>query len=500
MGLLMVVLPELQYDIVRSLSESGGRLDASSLAAKVGKRPEDLMRDLEELRAKGFISISYELVNEVSLTDIGQAYLKNGLPEERLRLTLSKQGSARLSELKETLGLDDNELAAALGRLRRFGLVEVRGDLVVLRENLMEGFEKYLADVKGFLDRLREGPIQLKELPSIAEELRRRGMVKVRQVKRIIVELTQSAKDMLAKGELVGARVVTSLTSQDIVTGAWRGLVFKEFDLSIEIPPRPISRKHPFMDFLNYIRDELVAMGFEEVKDNHVDIALWNFDVLLVPQFHPARRETDVFYVKGGVKVRQPPQDVVERTSREHYSMWHYSWRGELAMRILLRTHTTLVTIRQIHQRGGGEYRVFSLDRVYRPDTPDATHFIEFNQLEGIIVGKDVSFRNLLGFFTELAKRLRLGEAHFKPAYFPFTEPSVEGYVVHPKLGPLEVFPGGMFRPEVLRSVGLSTDYKVAAWGVGIDRIAMVALGIDDIRDLYTNNVKLIDSMRGWVR
>ncbi len=492
----MVVLPPLQYSIIKVLAEVNEPIDADSLASKVGKRTEDIMRDLEELRAKGLINIEYRLVTRVALTDLGEEYLRLGLPEERLVAKLRELGGkANLSELNQLVGLSREEFTAALGRLRRLKAVNLNGNVINLTGNENE-LMNYVNELKSFLRSIKGTIDYTGKLPEQAEEARRRGLVKVHQVKRLIVAATQEALSLYRVGELTSARVITSLTSSDLTSGSWRGGVFKEFDLTVEVPLRPIRRKHPFIQFLNQVRDELVAMGFEEVKDEHVDAALWNFDTLLVPQYHPARRETDVFYVENRLKPREAPVEVMERAGEQHGLVWSYKWSRDEALRILLRTHTTLVTIRQIYHRGPGEYRLFSLDRVYRPDTPDPTHFMEFHQLEGIIVGKGVTFRNLLGFFTELANRLKLGKVYFKPAYFPFTEPSVEGYVKHPKLGQLEVFPGGMFRPEVLKVVGLSSEYKVAAWGVGIDRLAMVVLGVDDIRTLYSNNVKEIDLMK----
>ncbi|MEM3142714.1 MAG: phenylalanine--tRNA ligase subunit alpha, partial [Zestosphaera sp.] len=188
--------------------------------------------------------------------------------------------------------------------------------------------------------------------------------------------------------------------------------------------------------------------------------------------------------------------DVLQRTKKVHVGVWKYNWREDIARMTVLRTHTTPVSLRTIHERGAGEYRVFSFDRVFRPDTPDPTHLMEFHQLEGIIVGKKVTFSELLGFFKELARRLGMEEVRFRPAYFPFTEPSVEGFVKHPKLGWIEVFPGGMFRPEVLASVALPPDYKVAAWGIGIDRLAMIVLGFDDIRNLYSCDLDVIESTK----
>ncbi|RLI99201.1 MAG: phenylalanyl--tRNA ligase subunit alpha, partial [Candidatus Aenigmatarchaeota archaeon] len=170
---------------------------------------------------------------------------------------------------------------------------------------------------------------------------------------------------------------------------------------------------------------------------------------------------------------------------------WGGTWDPRRALRLILRTQTTAVSARSLYARGDGEYMLFSLDRVFRPENLDPKHSMEFYQLEGIIVGEKVTFRHLIGFFNEMARRLGLGKVMIKPAYFPFTEPSVEGFIKHPKLGWIEVFPGGMFRPELLLPLGIKKS-NVAAWGIGVDRIAMTVLGIDDIRLLFTQDLDFI--------
>ncbi len=117
----------------------------------------------------------------------------------------------------------------------------------------------------------------------------------------------------------------------------------------------------------------------------------------------------------------------------------------------------------------------------------DAQHAMEFYQLDGIVGDKGITLRHLLGFLREFAAVLGLGEVKFRPHYFPFTEPSVESYVRHPKLGWVEFVGSGVFRPEVLRPLGV--DFPVIAWGIGFDRLAMIALGIDDIRELYSRRL-----------
>lgn len=489
-----VYLPTRQYAIIKVLAGTEGSVTAPELAEKLGKKQEDIMRDLAELGSKNLLTINKRMKYVVSLTDEGRKYLKEGLPEERLIQVLKELGGqSSISDLPRKSGLDKNEYAAAFGRLRRFGVINVSRGIVVLVPGKEGELRKYIDEVKTRLRQLEKGPYVSSELTGWIKELKRRNIVKVEQVKEIIIELTPLARKLMNEGKVREAEVITNLTSETISSGKWRNAIFKEFDLTVDVPIKYPRKKHPYIQFLNYVREVVISMGFEEVKGPHIETALWNFDVLFVPQYHPARRGTDVYYVDDGLSAKVP-DEVLKKTKLVHERVWKYKWSAETALKLVLRTHTTPVSMRTIYGRGGGEYRAFSLDRVFRPDTPDPTHLMEFHQLEGIIVGKEVTFKHLLGFFKEFAKALGLGEVRFRPAYFPFTEPSVEGYIKHPKLGWIEVFPGGMFRPEVLEPVGLPKEYNVAAWGIGIDRIAMMVLGIDDIRNLYTNDLDVIKS------
>jgi phenylalanyl-tRNA synthetase alpha chain len=138
--------------------------------------------------------------------------------------------------------------------------------------------------------------------------------------------------------------------------------------------------------------------------------------------------------------------------------------------------------------------RVFTIDRVFRPDVIDAKHFIEFEQCEGIVVSDGLNFRHLLGYLKEIAKIFGAKAVRFKPAYFPFTEPSVEGYVKLPNGRWLELLGAGLFRPEVLEIAGV--DYPVGAWGLGVERFAAAYYGITDVRLLYARDYDFIRSFR----
>ena len=133
----------------------------------------------------------------------------------------------------------------------------------------------------------------------------------------------------------------------------------------------------------------------------------------------------------------------------------------------------------------------FGVVRCFRYDKVDATHLSDFYQTEGIVLGEDVNLRTLLGLLKIFAEEMAgAKESKFVPAYFPFTEPSVEVHMKHPKLGWMELGGSGIFRPEVTRPMGV--DVPVLAWGLGIDRMAMVSMGINDIRDLFTPDLETV--------
>ncbi len=491
-----VYLPPRQKRIVDLVL--GGVHDVDAIADSLGVKREDLMRDIEELRARGLLVVERRKHAVLSPTEEGRRYLEEGLPEERVLKVLSEKNSVERSRLPEEAArigvkISPREAGIGLAQLARAGAVRFEGDKAVLVDS--SAGEEAVGKVREALSRIAAGE-------TIGEDearvLRRRKLAAKREYTRIEVRPTELLGFLQERGLLREGKVITILTPEDIESGAWREAYFKPFDLSVEPPRAGYGRKHPYLEFLDWIREILVAMGFEEMKGPHVELELWNFDALFQAQDHPAREIHDTYFVKGRPKGRFDDHEYMERVSRTHMDGWEtgsrgwgYRWDPERALRLVLRTQTTAVSMRTIYERGPGEYMCFSLDRVFRPENLDAKHSMEFYQLEGIIVGRRVTFRHLLGFFEEMARRLGLGEVKVKPAYFPFTEPSVEGFIRHPHLGWIEVFPGGMFRPEVIEPLGLK-GYNVAAWGIGVDRIAMTVLGIDDIRLLFTQDVEWI--------
>lgn len=166
------------------------------------------------------------------------------------------------------------------------------------------------------------------------------------------------------------------------------------------------------------------------------------------------------------------------------------------AQKNLLRTHTTAVSAKMLYKVGQMKEfkpsKFFSIDRVFRNETLDATHLAEFHQVEGVIADYNLTLGDLIGVFTEFFKKLGITELEFKPAYNPYTEPSMEIFCYHPGLGKwIEIGNSGMFRPEMLLPMGLPEDVRVLAWGLSLERPTMIKYGYNNIRDLVGPKVDI---------
>jgi len=482
-------LNDRQYMIVKTLYERRS-IDVDKLAGELNTAPESLMRDLAELENKGLLVLEKTVQEIYELTDEAREYVSQGLPEERVYRVMYRCVGSTVDEFLECVtresGLDRKRAQIGLQHLIRGMCLEVVEKRVVVgdEENCFKVLEN-AALLKAALRDLEERKSTSFDLINL---LKRRQLVRV--VKRTIMKAAASPKliELFDKNMIKVKEVVTVVTPS--MASELERYVIKEFDLTIP-PPKPRGgRTNPYMEFLDMVREILVSMGFEEVKGPHVELEFWNFDALFQAQDHPAREIHDTFFVKNEIK-GYVPQDLLERAKAVHESGWRCKWDPLRALRPVLRTQTTAVSARTIFSRGSGEYRAFCLDRVFRPETLDAKHSMEFYQLDGIIVGRSVTFKHLLAFFREFAAALGIKQVWFKPGYFPFTEPSVEGFVKHPVLGWVEVFPGGVFRPEVMKILG-AEDVKAIAWGIGIDRLAMTVLGLNDIRDLFSKDLDFI--------
>jgi len=457
-----------------------------------------VVRAAMSLKEKNLVSVLEEVRRLARLTEEGRDCAERGLPERRLVMAaLELGGKAAVEQAAVKAGISTDLIPIAVGWVRRKSLCSFsKSDGSILLEVISEPSE---TEDEELLKRLRRDvDTDVQDLPVYlrgrVEELRRRKLVAVVEKVNRVLELTVEGKQVLQRLPEEPEKEVTSLTPEMIVTGAWRRARFREYDVTAA--PRPVypGKKHPFVEFAEASRRILVAMGFEEADGPLVETEFWNFDVLFQAQEHPAREIHDSYVLKYPREGDIEDPKLVQRVRRTHEdgwitgsTGWRYRWDSRISRRLLLRTQTTAVSMRYLAAHKKPPIKMFCLSKVFRPDFLDAKHAMEFTQLDGIVGAPGITLRHLLGFLQAFADALKLGEVKFKPGYFPFTEPSVESYVKHPKLGWVEFVGSGMFRPEVLKPLGI--DFPVIAWGMGFDRLAMIALGIDDIRYIHSKRL-----------
>ncbi|RLE50516.1 MAG: phenylalanine--tRNA ligase subunit alpha [Candidatus Methanomethylicota archaeon] len=488
-------LRESELKLLKTLIELGGKATITALAQKMGVHESATYTPLMLLIDKGLVSMRERTDRLLKCTDEGRKCAEKGLPEERLLKALKRLGGkSEVSIVLEEACIAEEEVDAALGWAKKRGLIKLSSvegkrfiEIVKEVEEVEEG--KILKDIcaKGTVEEY-----EYRNLLNVVSILIDRGLLEVEERKEREVEVTSLGLEVAEKAK----PTLTKLNADIIRKGIWRHYSLQPYDVKAKPPKLYPGKKHPYLEFLEELKEILLAMGFEEAMGPYVEYEFWNFDALFQAQNHPAREVHDSFFIayprEGAIDA---DQDYIEKVKEEHERGWGYKWDLSIARRYVMRSQTTAVSIRFLAQHKKPPIKMFCLSKVFRPDVVDAKHSVEFHQLDGIVGDHVINFKHLLGILAAIAKELGFEAIKFVPSYFPFTEPSVEGFVKHPKLGWIECLGAGLFRPEVLRP--LNIDFQVIAWGIGVDRLAMIKLGINDIRDLHTMR---LDKLRGAFR
>ncbi|MGD9912416.1 phenylalanine--tRNA ligase subunit alpha, partial [Methanothrix sp.] len=311
-------------------------------------------------------------------------------------------------------------------------------------------------------------------------------------------QVLSQSKEIISKTAGYGAAVtlvkeISQLTPDIIKSGAWREARFRPYN--VRVPGETIypGKIHPYRRLMDRMRRIMLEMGFTEIKGEIIQSSFWNFDALFQPQDHPAREMQDTFYLstKAEIPDYRAVKEIHERGGGIGSTGWGGVWDPEIARQEVLRTHTTAITIKYLADNPQPPVKAFCIDRVYRREAIDATHTPEFEQLEGVVMDRGVTFSNLLGILKEFYSKMGFEEVRFRPGYFPYTEPSVEPEVWIDGLGWVELGGAGVFRREVTAPFGI--EHPVLAWGLGVSRLAMLRLGLKDLRLLYQPDI-------GWLR
>lgn len=503
----MVELHPLERRLLLALKD-GREADIETIKSRTGLPEASISRASLWLSSKNYLKILEKEETYLRLGSEGRRFLNEGLPERRLiRGLLEAGGKPTIEQAKRLSGLGEEEFNIALGWARTKRWLQIKSEddktVLIVDKEPEKGSDETLLDPL-LLDRvLGEKPLEdlSPELQKAVRDLSKRPDVILlsREVKRSCV-LTRKGLNVIGEVEEV-LREVSQLTPELIKSGKWREVNLRGYDIQAPVEKVWSGKKQAYKRFLDDLKWKLVALGFKEMEGPLVEFIFFNCDALFMPQDHPAREIHDIYYVKRPAHGDLSPYSAlvknVKATHEDGWKTgstgWGYRFSLRETSRLILRSQGTALSARMLVNKKleiPGKY--FSLSRCYRPDVVDRTHLTEFNQVEGIVVGADLTFRDLLGVLEMFALEIAgADKVRFRPDYFPFTEPSVELAAYKKSTGWLEFGGAGMFRPEVNLPLGI--EVPVLAWGLGVDRLFMMKAGISDIRELFTQDL-------GWLR
>ena len=462
------VFHEIEKKIILLLDENP-KLTPEKIGTSTGLTPDQIRRGIEWLKFKKLVIVEESKQVYLRLGKNGLGANSKGLPERQL-IDLLKEKPRKLNELKQEL---KSIFSPAMGIARKNNWIETDGENVSLKNPPSDILEEKIISKIG----KNKIPVSEFEDKKTLEFLKKRPNFIIEEIEKSqIISLSEKGKSISE----------TVKISEDVVV--------KAIDVEADVPKAFVAKTHPLKDIINEIREIFVTLGFTEILGKLAQPCFWNFDALFTPQDHPARELQDTFYLDGvnSKKIATPKQ--IQQVAKVHKNSWRYLWSINEARQMVLRTHTTCDTIKFLADHKPDEARVFSLGRVFRNEKVSYKHLVEFNQVEGIVVGKNTTLRDLMGIQREFFHRMGLNKIKFWPTYFPYTEPSLQSMVYNERLDKwVELFGMGIFRPEVTKPLGITKP--VLAWGGGIERIAMLKYGLGDVREFYNNNLKWLRSV-----
>jgi len=504
---LVIKLKQNVIDILKKLKEKDVEVEASELAKELKIDYIVLMSAVNDLAANNLGGFKENKIDYLYLNDEGLDYLKNGFPFRRLINLILKDGKKEYSviDLKKLSKFEDEALYRAIQNMKKNRWIltsKAAGEYKVypdVKEAPSLEIEKFITtfEKKSYHDKSK---LSKKEAEQI-DALNRRNLLKREKKTQRIVYLTSEGKKIQVS-KIEPLAEISNLTSDMLLTGEWERVNLKPFNVSVTGPRLHAGKINPLINIINKIRNIFLSMGFTEIKGPIVESAFFNFDALFQPQDHPAREMHDTFYLNNPKQSKLPQKDRVDAVKATHENGgdcgslgWEYDWSYDIAKKVILRTHTTATTCRRLAQfyknKEKPPIKVFSIDKVFRNEKVDRSHLAEFMQVEGIVIDENVTLCDLRGLLTEFYGKMGFPKVITRPGFFPYTEPSLEVSVYSEELGTwLELAGSGIFRPEVTYPWGIKNPTRVLAWGMGLERLAMLMAGREDIRDLYRNPIK----------
>ncbi|XP_050349646.1 phenylalanine--tRNA ligase alpha subunit [Nymphalis io] len=475
---------ELNERILKYL-DGCDKVDTLTLASEFNEEHQKIVGAVKSVEALEMVISEPVKSTKWELTDEGRLVAEKGSHEAVLYRSIPEEGIKQADVMKSVPNAKVGfSKAMSLGWI----FIDKSGAPLVKRkvESITDTVQDHLNEIKKGIDNLTD---------NVRNDYKKRKLLQEITIKSFSLSKGPHFATSIKKLE-------TDLTSEMLLTGSWKQLQFKPYNFSALGQPPECGHLHPLLKVRSEFREIFLEMGFTEMPTNqYVESSFWNFDALFQPQQHPARDAHDTFFISSPAISTDFPMDYLERVKKVHsvggYGSqgYRYEWKLEEAQKNLLRTHTTAVSARMLHgaaRRPFARRKYFSIDKVFRNETLDATHLAEFHQVEGVIADRGLGLADLISTLDTFFSRLGFHKLQFKPAYNPYTEPSMEIFAYHEGLEKwIEIGNSGVFRPEMLLPMGLPEDVNVIAWGLSLERPTMIKYGLNNIRDLVGPKVDL---------
>jgi phenylalanyl-tRNA synthetase alpha chain len=490
-------LSEAQHKVLKTLTETPSWMPVEDIILGSGEDQPMVMATLAYGEERGWVDLEETAREEIVLAEGAAASVEEGLPERRGLELLAGDGGMAIKDLASASrekGIPMNEIIK-WGTLR--GWFRKEGGRLVLTEKGQAAVGSRDPDEEAVLAAREQGSIFLDDLESMGLDgdavrellLRRPALAKIKKRIRRRAVLTEEGRSAVA-----GARVVKEkniLSSEDISSGEWRNIRLRHYDVTLETEKTYPAKIHILQKIIQQTRQAFLEMGFTEIVSPQVESAFWDFDALFQPQDHPARDMQDTFYLERPSTAELPDEKLVQRVKSTHEQGWEtgstgwgYTWKRDKARQLVLRTHTTASTIRALAENPNPPRKVFCVGKVFRNEAISYKHLPEFLQVDGVIIDEDASLVTLMGTLKEFYRKMGFAKVRFKPAFYPYTEPSVDVIAFMESRGKwIEMGGSGVFRPEV--TVPFGCRLPVLAWGLGVERLALLRYGLKDIRELF---------------
>ena len=459
----------------------------------------EAMRALQWLENKKILKTTKKAEEIYTLDKNGENYSQKKLPELQFLATI-KEKEYGLNEIKEISGLSNEEANISIGQLKKLSAIIIKEGMKI---SITPSGRKILSletPEQRLIEKLIKSQKKLteEEKKSFKNLQKRKQIVKEDIIIKREIKLTSLGKQITNKK--ISSDLIDTLTPSILKNKSWEGKKFRRYDIKINVPKIYPGKRHFVNQAKQHAKQIWLDMGFEEMSGTIINSSFWNFDALFTAQDHPVREMQDTFFIKGTSKL--PNKTLVNKVKKQHEKSWKYSWQESEAKRPVLRTHTTVLSAQTISNLKEKDLpkKYFVLGRNYRNEALDWSHLFEFNQTDGIVIDPNANFRHLLGYLKQFFNKMGYEKVRFRPAYFPYTEPSIEIDVYVPEKNTwVELGGAGIFRPEMVKPI-FGKEIPVLAWGPGFDRILMNYYKIKDIRDLYKNDLKQLKEIKEWVQ